>query len=157
MPPRSRSTQKKPLDDDDADVVTGAVPASTATVSDIADARVDLDLDAELERVEDLDPFTFRLDGREWTVQPPGIAQILDAEQAPYLSDFFEIVMGEELWNEFEPVFREQTKPALTWKLARGMSQAFKMDPVSVQEEAERDMGANRAARRGNRARPRRR
>lgn len=146
MPPRSRT---KPLPDDE---VEDTRPAS---VSDISDARVDLDLDQLLEQVDDLDPFTFRLANQDWTVQPPTVDQTMDAEQAPFVEDVFAILMGEQLWAEFEPVLRAQTKPGITWRLGRGMAQHFKLDAASIQDQAERE-DTNRAGRRRGRGRPRR-
>lgn len=139
MPPRNRKN---------------ADESEPTTVRDIADARVDLDLDAEVS--DERSPFTFRLGEQDWSVPAPDVAQTLDAEQAVYLSDFFELMMGEDLWEEFSPVFRAQKDPTLTWKLARGMSRHFGMDPASV-EKAVTAQDGNRAQRRGmQRGRPRR-
>jgi len=142
--PRSRNTARS----------RSAEPDEPDNVSEIADARVALDLDAEA--TEQRDPFTFRLGGQDWTVPCPSIGQTLDAEQAPYLSDFFEVVLGEELWEEFEPVFRSQRDPNLCWKLAQGMSRHFGMDPESIEKAVASSEGGNRAQRRAARGRPRR-
>lgn len=151
MPPRTRQKSTAPEHDEEV---------TDATVADLSAARVDLDLDAEAARIEDLEPFTFRLGGRDWTVEPPGVDESLDAEQAPFVQDVFEILMGDELWAEFEPVFREQTKPALAWKLGTAMTRAFKLDARSVQEDVERDdarRGNREDRRRARRQQPRRR
>ena len=148
MPPRSRSTSTRKAAEVDEEV-------TDAPVTDLASVRVDIDLDAEAQRIDELDPFVFTLGGHQYEVPPPGVAETLDAEQAPYLEDFFRIVMGSELWREVEPVLREQEKPALLWKLGRAMSRAFKMDAASIQDAAEHDE-RNRDDRRGGRARPRR-
>jgi len=160
MPPATRKARSQRPDPEleEEEATTGE---DTATVRRLS--TVHLDLDAEVaadEGEQDPDPFTFTLGGQDWSVPRPGVGQTLDAEQAPFLSDFFETVMGQELWEEFEPVFREQRNPDLTWKLARGMSMHFGMDPSSMQDKVEKldKAEGNRAQRRGRgRVPPRRR